>query len=29
MAYGGYARRTLSASDTAILQADAGLRRRI
>lgn len=29
MAYGGYARRMLSASDTAILQADAGLRRRV
>ena len=29
LAYGGYARRTLSASDAAILQADAGLRRRV
>jgi hypothetical protein len=29
MAYGGFARRTLSTSDAAILQADAGLRRRI
>lgn len=29
LAYGGYARRTLSASDAAILQADAGLGRRI
>ncbi|MBB5722574.1 hypothetical protein FHS72_002200 [Loktanella ponticola] len=29
MAYGGFARRTLSASDAAILQADAGLRRRV
>lgn len=29
LAYGSYARRTLSASDAAILQADAGLRRRI
>ena len=29
LAYGSYARRTLSASDAAILQADAGLRRRV
>lgn len=29
LAYGAYARRTLSASDAAILQADAGLRRRV
>jgi hypothetical protein len=29
MAYGSYARRTLSASDAAILHADAGLRRRV
>lgn len=29
LAYGGYARRTLSASDAAILQADAGLRKRV
>lgn len=29
MAYGGYARRTLSQSDVALMQADAGIRRRV